>query len=805
MSASGLRWLTALLLLAGAYALRLDAAEPKNGPPLLAPQLGYIHPSGGRVGTTVDVVLAGYDWTPDMEFLVLDDGVEFEVIGPISKNITAEPPYWFGPKSFERTFKIPREVPARIRIAPNRPPGPIRWHAANANGVSTRGVFLVSDTPEVVEERHRRGAQDLPTLPVTVSGQVLKIEEVDLYRFRTPAAGVVTCELFARRLGSPLSAALQVRDAMGEVVVDVVDTEIRDLSASFTARAGGEYVVRLHDLDFAGNRSFVYRLHLSQGPRIVGALPAYGQRGTIQDVELIGYGIKSGRAKLESVVKTIAFPKAADSVFHYELETLSGSAHWDFPLTDNVERHASGLSEFERAKSKLTELSANSAVTATLPSNGTNERYRLDAMKGDTWVISLEGVATLSPLDLALKVFGPDGKQVAKNDDFGKSTDARLTLTAPSDGTYEVEASDLSASPRTIASIYRLAACQPKNQFSVSIPEKFTGEIGGKVNVEVTVDRIGGFAEPIQLSFEGLPRGMANGFTASEEMILAPGEMKKTVRLLISEDASTKASVLFVRGTARAGKRTLQIDSNPLVFGATMKSLAKVTPVDREGGRTVHRGTTYPAMVFVDRFHGYEGSVLLQMSAVQGRHRQGIEGGEVVVPAGKTHVPYPCYMPEWLETNRTSRMLANAMVEAIDPQGNKRWLSTKMDGRITISLEGALMSLSNDVHELIVTPGATIKVPLSLHRSPKLQEAAQLELVPGPRLEGLLHAEPVELGIKTSQTTFRVRTSADPRLVGHEEFVIRAVAFQDGRYPAIAHTTVKVEFAAATAVGKVSQ
>ena len=283
-------------------------------------------------------------------------------------------------------------------------------------------MFFVSDNRELVEQRWRRGPQELGELPVTISGQVLKIEEVDFYSFRTSTTGPVTCEVFASRVGSPLKVAVQVRDSSGELVADVVDTEGNDLSVTFAARAGSEYVIRLHDLDFAGNRSFVYRLHVSQGPRIVAARPSHGKRGATQEVELIGYGIKSGRPQLETLTRTIEFPSSVEEEsFNYTLKTLDGEASWSFPLSDVAELCAS---ELDDESTRL--LPSRGAVTATLPTNGGVERYRLNAKKGDLRVFSLRRTAHLSDLDLHLTLFGPDGKVITKNDDFEKSTDSQI-------------------------------------------------------------------------------------------------------------------------------------------------------------------------------------------------------------------------------------------------------------------------------------------------------------------------------------------------------------------------------------------
>ena len=47
----------------------------------LVPEIGYVYPAGGRVGTTVDVTLGGYDWTPDMQLFVHDPRIKLEIVG----------------------------------------------------------------------------------------------------------------------------------------------------------------------------------------------------------------------------------------------------------------------------------------------------------------------------------------------------------------------------------------------------------------------------------------------------------------------------------------------------------------------------------------------------------------------------------------------------------------------------------------------------------------------------------------------------------------------------------------------------
>ena len=70
--------------------------------------------------------------------------------------------------------------------------------------------------------------------------------------------------------------------------------------------------------------------------------------------------------------------------------------------------------------------------------------------------------------------------------------------------------------------------------------------------------------------------------------------------------------------------------------------------------------------MIVERLEGFKGEVSLQMASVQSYQRQGINGPDLTVPAGADRAFYPCFMPEWLETTRTSRMALVGVVQVPD-------------------------------------------------------------------------------------------------------------------------------------------
>lgn len=170
-------------------------------------------------------------------------------------------------------------------------------------------MLYVSNGQEILESRLRDLPQQLPALPVAVSGRLSRLTEVDRYDVRPVRDGLITADLLARRLGSKFQGTLTVHDSTGRVIADFADTQGLDGSLTFFAKQNETYTVSLHDVDFRGDRGFVYRLALSEGPAVLTALPAFGQRGTEQEVEFVGYGLSTGAAWSSLFARRSAFPQ----------------------------------------------------------------------------------------------------------------------------------------------------------------------------------------------------------------------------------------------------------------------------------------------------------------------------------------------------------------------------------------------------------------------------------------------------------------------------------------------------------------
>ncbi|MBC7853023.1 MAG: hypothetical protein IAF94_06275, partial [Pirellulaceae bacterium] len=121
-----------------------------------------------------------------------------------------------------------------------------------------------------------------------------------------------------------------------------------------------------------------------------------------------------------------------------------------------------------------------------------------------------------------------------------------------------------------------------------------------------------------------------------------------------------------------------------------------------------------------------------------------------------------------------------------------RTLLHKMELRIGILPEGALMKLAHAPGEYSAAAGSELVIPLQLSRAAELREEVKLELMAGELPAGLATAEPIIFVAGQTEAAFRIRLASDPRLAGEQSFKIRAIALKDGRWPVISETTVPV-------------
>jgi len=716
------------------------------------PAIGYMFPAGAAPGSVTEVVLGGYDWTPDMQVFVHDPQIKLEIIAPPGPVIVPEPPYWFGKKARRPPFLLPRETRARLTIPAGTKPGVVKWQVANANGASLPGSFIVSPGAHTRETEETGGQQKIAALPARIHGRIKHIKEVDVYPFAARSSGPITCRLHARATGSALNGVLEIRNQAGEIIADAADTAGDDIALTFSATAGATYTASIYDLDFRGNRAFVYQLAITQAPRVVAAVPSAGQRGKTQEVEFTGFGIATGKPVLEQVTRKVTFPGDTEmSSFPVALKTAYGECNaFHFTLSDTPQSSGS-----EKV------LAVPCGVTGAIEDPAGVDHYKLAASKGDVLSIKVVSCSIGSRIDPTVAVFDSAGKELVRNDDLPGSTDAAVQFKAPADGVYGIRAGDASSHSGTRAATYHLSVEKAAAGFSLSMPEVLAVPVGGKASLVIKAVRTAGFKEPIDIAITGLPSGV----TAPASLQMTGKQRSIKVALTVDPGAAADAGLIRITGTAQHEGRTVSAGCGPLLLACT---LPPPFTIDAEGKDDVTkwpRGSTFPAPVLIERNEGFTAPIRLEMSSRQGRHRQGIRGPGLVAPDGVSRVLYPVFLPEWLETTRTSRMVVNGVAKVADAQGNIRYSLSRQKTRMGFLPTGALLKVSAGAKEVKMKRGATLQIPVTVSRARELTGPVTLELVEargGPSSRSAVQktsfppffsAEPLQLepGARTAQ------------------------------------------------------
>ena len=257
------------------------------------PVASYIFPAGGQRGTTVAFRVGG---------LYLHGRAGFEMPGT---GVTASPEIreaetvWFeGPMiplpASQNQEDYPRDCSGNVKIASDAEPGARYWRVWTSQGATPARKFIVGDLPEIVEQEIDGSPVPVEvTLPVTINGRIFPREDVDIWTFRARAGQRFTCEVFAKRIGSPLEARLEITDPRGRHAAEASDRIDGDPRLHFEARQDGIYRARIHDLNLGGLQHYVYRLTITSEPYVDSVFPLGGQRGHILQTELLGVGLNS--------------------------------------------------------------------------------------------------------------------------------------------------------------------------------------------------------------------------------------------------------------------------------------------------------------------------------------------------------------------------------------------------------------------------------------------------------------------------------------------------------------------------------
>jgi hypothetical protein len=425
----------------------------------------------------------------------------------------------------------------RVRIASDTPAGTYEVRAVGLHGISGSRLFAVGgDLEEVLEKEPNDSAATAQKVPMNVVVHGKSDGEGDDY-FRFPAKKgervVIDCQ--ALRLDSTLRASLVLSLAGGKELARSRPYHARtDPLLDFVAPVTGDYVVRLHDMTFAGG--LPYRLVITTRPHVENVFPAAATPGETVRLTVRGRNLAGARRArgLEEITVPFTAPRDPLALGRFSFLVHPTSPSQTFrgvqfrpkgALNPVTVAFASSPVVLEREPNDSAEKAQPVKLPATvcgrLDRPGDADWYALELKAGEQVHVDLLCERLDFPGDPFVLVADDKGNEVAQLDDHGINFNALAqfnrdpvgTFTAPRAGKYRLLVQDRyrQGGPRH-QYVLRLGKPEP-DLFPVAIHETNPDptcplvRAGGSAYLEVCLNRRN-FPGPVVIEAEGLPPGV---------------------------------------------------------------------------------------------------------------------------------------------------------------------------------------------------------------------------------------------------------------------------------------------------------
>jgi hypothetical protein len=502
---------------------------PAITPAPQAPTLTTPANLGARPGETVELTLTGTN---------LADAVSVLLGCPGKATIPTDNKNGTDPAKLRVKIELPTDCPLGLHT----------FRVATRNGVSNFRPFVVDDLPLVAEadNNRTRDTAQVISIPVVVAGRT-DAEASDFYKLKVSAGQTLTFEVLARRTGSPLDPIVVLHDArtkreLVNLYADDTPGLESDCRLVHTFKEAGEYLVEVRDTTYRGGADFYYRLRIGEFPGATTAFPLAAQRGQTASIGFAGPG--AGDIPPVSI-KAPADP--AVSVVYVAPKRPAGVSGWPLPvrLSDWPQ---SAEQEPNNEPAKANKLAVPGGVSARFDKPGDVDCFAISGKKGQKLLLSALTYQINSPAEVLIRVLDAKGTEMGRSSPAAANSQLEFTPTA--DGEYVIACEHLNylAGPNEI---YHLSVEPVTADFNLVLAlDRCEAPAGGGASFMVTVNRLNGYAGPVDLSVVGDPA--LNGaltVPAGQTIAFLPVQIK----------AGTKAGAhsFHVQGKIKVGEQTL--------------------------------------------------------------------------------------------------------------------------------------------------------------------------------------------------------------------------------------------------------
>jgi hypothetical protein len=643
-----------LALLVPLLALRAGNvhAQPRPGSNLPAPRLMTVMPSGGKIGSSVEVTFTGTDLEGPEQLLFSHPGIKAE---PLAAPEPKQPqPKAAAPKRGRRGMGPPVVSRFKVTLAANVPPGIHDVRFVNKWGVSNPRAFVAGDLNDVLEKEPNNDVEQAQRVEInsTVNGSMANPTDVDYYVFAGKKGQRVVFSCLASSIDSRFRAGLEVYDSKGRQLASGRHYNNTDALTDCILPDNGDYYVRLyHFTHTQGSAEHYYRLSISTAPWIDAIFPCAVEPGKTTSVTVYGRNLPGGKIDAFAVAEDRVLEKITIPVTGAQGPPFSGSLTPKMAGIDGFEfrlRNDSGWSNpfliglaraplvLDNGSNDTPETAQEVPVPCEIAGHVEKPRdrdwYLFTAKKGQAFMIDILSDRQGAPTYPYFMLKNDKGylKESDDNPDglslkfYVRSEDPQVfRFVAPEDGKYQLLVSsrlaDTVTGPRHF---YRVRITPPQPDFHLAAlatdeyrPTGTTILAGGQQAFTVFALRQDGFAGEINLRVEGLPPGV----TATPQTI---GGTARATSLVLSaaNGAAAWTGPIKIVGTATVGGKEMVREVRPasivwpLPQGVAIPTISRV---DRSIMLAVRPGAPYSLAANLDKpalVQGEKGTLKLKLT-----------------------------------------------------------------------------------------------------------------------------------------------------------------------------------------------
>ena len=711
-----------------------------------APQIGYLFPAGAQRGTSVKVDLFA-------KYMPGPCGVWIDGTGLKSRSQVT-------------TGSLDLQIAEEAKL------GDRHLRIFSVQGGSQPRQFVVGEFPEVIEHPNEN-AQPLK-FPTTVNGQMNPAGDIDRFELKLQAGQQVVCAVAARSIGSVADTTLRLLDSTGRIVALANDHHGLDPLLTYRCAKSGNYSLQIYNFDLSGRPEHVYRLTVTTGAYVNYAFPAGVQAGAKSAVMLYGWNLKDGNSQ--------AYTPTTNAANTSHVIALPGCANRPTLAVDEapevVEVEPNNTAESAQV------IAIPATVNGKFSARGDVDTFGFTAKKGQQIRIEVAAATLGFATDAVLTISNDKGKLLKTVDDAG-SRDPSLLFTATADGDYLLTLSER-AGRGNDQMIYRLKLFEPKPDLKLTVKtSEYAVESGESLEIPVTLTKLDGFAEELEITAIDLPKGV------TVEAQKLPAKTPKAVKLKLTAAkglpfpasairivARTKlngkpverfahAAITVVPGAAPIRTSRLWLAVRPHIpFSLT------TTTVILEANRM----SAFRFPVQVTREEGFSSPI--RLVGVDPDRRGTVVPLDGRINGSEAQGSIPLIIQKQAIEGTTHRSRVMGVIEVAGPGGKMYPIFHVAKGSMAMGCQPNLLTLAVTPDQTEWQAGKTIQVTVTAVRRTKMGEVIIKAIVPDS-LPGIT-ATPLKLSSDQLHATFEIKIDKAAKLPPRGTIQLRAESARQG-------------------------